>query len=179
MRLNARMLFALALLPVAACSTNPPPVASAPPPPPALASADQTFINMAAAGDAGEIQSAQLAQTKAHRPAVKKFAAQMISDHTATTQQLTTIAQSKGATPTATPSESAQDSMAKLEADRSATFDRAYVRGQVVDHQKMVQAYQDEIANGQDADLKAFAQQTLPTVEKHLHEAQALSGRRG
>ncbi len=179
MSFKAPTLFALALLPIAACSSNPPPVASAPPPRPALASADQMFINMAAAGDAAEIQGAQLAQSKAHRSAVKKYAAQMISDHTATTQQLTTIAQSKGVTPVAAPSEGAQDTMAKLQADRGAAFDRAYVRDQVMDHQNMVQAYQDEIANGQDADVKAFAQQTLPAVEKHLHEAQALSGHRG
>ena len=178
MRINARLLFALTLLPVAACSTNPPPVASAPPPPPGLASADQTFINTAAAGDAAEIQGAQMAQAQARRPAVKKYAAQMVADHTATTQQLTTIAQSKGVTPVATPSDNAQATMAKLQADKGAAFDRAYLRDQVMDHQKMVQAYQDEIANGQDPDLNAFAQQTLPTVEKHLHEAQALSGHR-
>jgi len=176
MRLNARMLFALTLLPVAACSGSKPPMASAAPALPPLASADQMFINMAAAGDAAEIQNAQLAQTKAHRPAVKKYAAEMVADHTATTQQLTTIAQSKGVTPTAAPSDSARATMAKLETDNGAAFDRAYLRDQVMDHRKMVQAYQDEIANGQDTDVKAFAQQTFPTIEKHLHEAQALSG---
>ncbi len=176
MGFDARVLFALMLLPVAACSTNPPPVATAPPP--TLASADQMFINMAAAGDAAEIQAAQLAQAKAHRSAVKSYAAQMISDHTATTQQLSTIAQSKGVTPAATPSDSAQATMAKLEADKGTAFDRAYVRDQVLDHEKMVQAYQDEIANGQDADVKVFAQQTLPAVQKHLREARTLSSHR-
>ncbi len=135
MGFDARMLIALMLLPVAACSTNPPPMATAPPP--TLASADQMSINMAAAGDAAEIQAAQLAQAKAHRSAVKSYAAQMISDHTATTQQLSTIAQSKGVTPAATPSDSAQATMAKLEADKGAAFDRAYVRDQVMDHEKM------------------------------------------
>lgn len=68
--------------------------------------------------------------------------------------------------------------MAKLEADKGTAFDRAYVRDQVLDHEKMVQAYQDEIANGQDADVKAFAQQTLPAVQKHLREARTLSSHR-
>jgi putative membrane protein len=177
MNRNMRWVFALALLPLAACShSTPAPVAAAPPPPPPLSSVDQTFITTAASIDASEIQAGQLASTKAHNPRVKAFAAKMVTDHTATTQQLTTIAQSKGVTVTATPSDDAQKIEAKLEADKPSMFDHDYIQSQIAGHQAAVKAFQTEIDNGQDADLKAFATSTLPTIQQHLVMAQRLGG---
>ena len=136
---SARWLFVAALLPIAACSRTPPvAVAPSPPPPPPLAAADQSFVTAAASSDAGEIQAAQLAETKARRAAVKKFAQQMVTDHTASTQKLTTIATSKGGTPPTTPTQIATDQMAVLQKASPARFDREYVHDQVVDHQAAV-----------------------------------------
>ncbi len=177
---SIRWLFVAALLPLAACSGNSastPPVAVAPPAPPPLAAADQTFVNMAAASDAGEVSEGQLAATKARSARVKKFGSDMVNAHTMTTQQLMTIAQSKGVTPDATPPQMAQDQATALNAARPATFDRLYLHDQVVDHMAAVKMYQDEIANGQDADLKAFAQSTLPIIQQHLKTARQLGGR--
>ncbi len=173
----ARWLFVTALLPVAACSNSnsTPPVAAAPPPP-ALAAADQAFVSGVAGIDAGEIQSSQLAATKARSPRVKTFAAKILADHQQVDQQLMTIAQSKGATPDATPPQMMSDAMTKLNADTGASFDRDYLREQVGVAQAAVKAMQDEIANGQDADLKQFATTTLPVVQQHLAMARRLGG---
>lgn len=169
-----RWAFALTLLPVAACSSNSPPMSAAPAAPPSLATADQTFINAAATSDANEIQQSQLADSKARNPRIKQYAAKMIADHTKTSQQLTTLAQSKGATVTPTPPDPAIQ--AKLDADKGAAFDRDYMRDQVNGHMTAVQAFQDEIANGQDPDLKAFAQQGLPIIQQHLTMARQIGG---
>ena len=178
MNRSIRWLFAAALLPLAACANNsPPPMAASAPPPPALAAADQTFINMAAASDAGEVQAGQLAATKARSARVKTFAKTMVDAHGKTTQQLMTIAQSKGVTPDATPPQMVQDQLTALNTARPAAFDRMYMRDQVMDHMAAVKAYQDEIANGQDADLKAFATSTLPVIQQHLRMARQLGGR--
>ena len=175
---SARWLFLAALMPIAACSNSTPPVAAAPPPPPPLAAVDQSFVTAAASSDAGEIQAAQLAETKSHRAAVKHFAQQMVTDHTASTQKLTTIATSKGVTPPTTPTQAATDQMALLQKASPARFDREYLRDQVMDHEVAVKAFQDEIANGQDADLKQFATDTLPIIQHHLAEARHLAGMR-
>ncbi len=175
MNRNMRWVFALALLPVAACSSNTPaPVVAAPPPP--LASVDQTFIMTAASIDASEIQASQLAATKARNPRVKAFASKMVTDHTATTQQLTTIAQSKGVTLTATPTDAAQKEEATLQVDKPRAFDHDYIQDQILGHEDAVKAFQTEIDSGQDADLKAFATSTLPTIKQHLIMAQRLGG---
>lgn len=176
MNRHFRWAFALALLPIAACSSNPPPAppVAVAPAPPALAAVDQTFANAAASSDATEIQAAQLAQQKARSPRIKQFATRMITDHTKTTQQLTTILQSKGVTPTATPGD-----LTALQNAKVRQFDRDYMRGQVTAHIAAVKVFQDEIANGQDADLKAFAQATLPMIQQHLRMARQISGFHG
>ena len=177
---SARWLFVAALLPIAACSSNSAqPVAAAPPAPPPLASADQAFINAAAQSDAAEIQAGQLATTKARGARIKQFASKMVSDHTTLDQQLMTLAQSKGFTPDATPPQMATDMMAKLNADRPAMFDRDYLHGQVMGHEVAVKAFKDEIANGQDADVKAFATSNLAEIQQHLTMARRLAGMRG
>lgn len=175
--------FALALLPLAACSDNHPPEAAAPPsapPPPALSQADTTFMQQAAASDAFEIQSSQLAAAQARRPAVKRFAQEMIQDHGQTTQQLTQIAQSKNVPPPpAQPDAEHAQMISALQGEHGGRFDRDYLRDQVSGHEMAATAYQQEISTGTDADLKAFAQQTLPIIQRHLQEARSLSGMRG
>ena len=170
-------LFAVALLPVAACSSNSITPSTAAPVQPPLAAADQAFINGVAGIDAAEIQAGQLAMAKGRSPRVKAYATKIVSDHQAVDQQLMTLAQSKGVTPDATQPQMMTDTTAKLSADRPALFDRDFARQQVQVNQAAVKAFQDEIANGQDADLKQFATSTLPTLQQHLAASRRLGGR--
>ena len=168
--------FALALLPVAACSSNTPaPVAEAPPTP-AVAPVDQAFVTMAAQGGMAEVQLATLAQTNARSPRVKTFANEMIKDHSAADDQLLKMAQAKGITPPTDLNDMQNQQKTMLTAEKGAKFDRDYMHGQVTDHQAMLQAFQDEAQNGQDPDIKAFAANTVPTIQQHLTEAQKASG---
>ena len=177
MNRHLRWAFAAALLPMAACSTSTPAqMAAVPPAPPPLAAADQTFMMAAASSDAAEIQAANLAQTKARSPRIKAFAAKMITDHTATTQKLTSIAQMKGLPVSPVLTDMQQKMALKLEADKPRAFDRDYIHGQVMAHQAAITAFQTEIDSGQDPDLKAFATATLPTLKQHLMMAQRLAG---
>ncbi len=170
-----RWLLVAALLPVAACSNNTPPAAAVPPPPPPLAAADQAFVNAAAASDAFEVQSGQLAATKARSARVKTFANSMVTAHGQTTQQLMTIAQSKNVTPDATLTPASQQMMAQLNSASPRSFDHGYVRDQIASHEAAEKVFQDEISNGQDADLKQFATSTLPEIQQHEKEARALT----
>nr|WP_301280996.1 DUF4142 domain-containing protein [Nostoc sp. PCC 7107] len=51
---------------------------------------------------------------------------------------------------------------------------REYMTHMVEDHQKDVSAFQTEAQQGQDPDVKAFASQTLPTLEEHLQQARSI-----
>ncbi len=169
---------AMALLPIAACSgSKPQPTteAAAPTPPPVAAN-DQTFINTAATGGMAEIQAAQLALSKTKSPGIKTFANDMVSDHTKADQQLTQLAQSKNITLPTTLMDDQQQQATKLQGESGRAFNHDYIADQVMDHQMMLTAFQEEAENGTDPDIKAFAAQTVPTIKQHLVQAQALQG---
>jgi putative membrane protein len=60
------------------------------------------------------------------------------------------------------------DKLSKLS---GADFDRAYMKHMVDDHVKDVAMFEKEAKNGKDADLKAWANKTLPTLREHLQMA--------
>jgi putative membrane protein len=66
----------------------------------------------------------------------------------------------------------------KLTSLHGRAFDTAYLRGQIAGHTQMVKLLQQEIAQGTDPDLKAFAQSILPQVQAHLAKARSLAGMR-
>jgi putative membrane protein len=174
---------ALILLPLAACNTDRSNAFNSTVPQPQAAAVttnvqDTKFINAAGPSDQFEIQTSQIALEKSRSPAVRAYAQHMVDEHTKTTQQLTTLAASKGA-PLSQGLDPTQDRL--LAAMRTAgpgSFDRTYLNGQVTGHTATVAAYNDEINGGQDADVKAFAQQNLPSVQQHLADARRLVGRR-
>ncbi|HMD34850.1 MAG TPA: DUF4142 domain-containing protein, partial [Vicinamibacterales bacterium] len=119
-----------------------------------------------------EVELGKLAIEKASSDQVKQFGQRMIDDHGKANDELKTIAQQKNITlPTAI---SAKD---KAERDRltklsGAAFDRAYMSAMLTDHKKDVSEFRVESTSGKDADIKAFAAKTLPTLEQHLKLAQ-------
>lgn len=173
----ARWGFALALLPLAACNPNPStPMQSTVPMPqtlPAVSAQDQSFVNLAATSDMFEIQSSKLAMQRSRNHATRAFAQQMITDHTASSQRLAALAQAKGIVlPTGLDPEQ-QRALAAIDNTRRI-FDQEYFRQQGMAHATAVQAYQTEIANGYDADIRGFAQQTLPMIQEHLARAEQM-----
>jgi putative membrane protein len=99
----------------------------------------------------------------------------MVTDHTKANQELTTLAQAKHL-PVATELDQKHQALAeKLATLQGAAFDRAYLAGQVADHAQTVRLFTTEAREGHDAELKAFAAQTLPTLQEHLRMVRALA----
>jgi putative membrane protein len=141
-----------------------------------LSTTDATFINEAGSGGIAEVTFGQLAQTKADSDAVRQFAAKMVTDHTATNQKLLTLAESKEMTPPSSMDTTHDQLYKQLQGLSGPAFDHAYMSSQVQDHEAAVQAFQNEAANGSDADVRNLAQQTLPTLQQHLEMARSLAG---
>lgn len=141
-----------------------------------LSKTDQNFVMKAASGGMAEVQAAQLAQQKSQNPKVKDFASTMITDHTQANQQLTSLAEQKGVTVPTTLDSKDQKQLDKLSKLNGSAFDKAYIKGQIKDHETMIKLFQKEAKSGKDADLKSFADQTVPVLQKHLDMAKADSG---
>ena len=128
------------------------------------------FVTAAATSDMYEIQAAKIAEQKATSPDVKKFAAKMIHDHTASTAKLKAIL-AKGAvnaTPPADLDERRKGLINNLEAAAPADFDKTYIDQQVAAHEEAETLLKGYVDKGDNAELKAFATGVLPTVEAHL-----------
>jgi putative membrane protein len=143
----------------------------------ALSSSDRKFMMEAAAGGMAEVEMARLAVDKASSDDVKKYAQQMIDDHTAANTELMQIASQKGVTLPAGPDAKHMALMEKLRGMSGADFDRMYIKeAGVGDHSKMEKLFMKESTGGKDTDARAFASKTLPTVQMHLKMARDMSG---
>lgn len=137
-----------------------------------LSMTERSFMNEVAQSGHAEVQASRLAKSHASAPEVKEFAQQMVDDHTRANAKLQQIAQAKGVNLPTEPSFWSQRKLNSLEEKNGAKFDRQYMDDFGVDaHRKTVERFRKEAENGQDPDLKSFAQETLPTLEKHLQHA--------
>ncbi len=137
-------------------------------------SPDTKFAVAIADGGSTEIQLSQLALKNASAKSVKDFAKIMIKDHTGAAGELKATADKKGIALPQNLSDKSQkicDDMAKK---TGTDFDKAYMDQMVSDHSDAVSAFQSEAKDGKDADLKAWAGKTLPTIMHHLDMAKAI-----
>jgi putative membrane protein len=134
----------------------------------AVPATDRAFAEKAAMGGAAEVQSGRLAEQKAMNGQVKQFGARMAQDHAKAGDELKQIASGKGLTLPEAPSPEDKREMDKLDKLAAADFDRAYMSRMVADHKKDIAEFEKEASAGRDADIKAFAAKTLPTLREHL-----------
>jgi putative membrane protein len=139
-----------------------------------LSPADQQFVQEASKSDATEIAASKIALKNSNDPHVRKFAQQMIADHTRLSHGMASLVSKKGFTPT--PSEDSA-LVGKLQTLKGNEFDQAYVEQVGVEaHQRAVDLFQQESQSGTDSQLKAAAAHALPTIKHHLAMAQQLAG---
>lgn len=136
-----------------------------------LAQVDMDFATEAAQGGLKEVRLGELAQQQAKAQAVKDFGQRMVEDHGEANDKLMQIAEQKGIDLPQDLSEDAQQTLEELQQQQGDDFDQAYMDEMVSDHEEDVAAFQDYIENAQDQDLRAFAEETLPTLQEHLEMA--------
>jgi putative membrane protein len=133
--------------------------------------ADQMFLQSADEIDMGEVKLGKLAKEDAASAAIKKFGERMVDDHSKMNKGLREIAQKKGITLPEKLDQQHQhlcDQMSKL---KGADFDRTYSKDMVSGHEKAVERFEAEAKNGQDPDVRAWAEKWLPTLREHLNLA--------
>jgi putative membrane protein len=136
---------------------------------------DQQFVDFAAQTDMTEANLGQLAQSQASAQSLKDYAQTLITDHTNDYTQLSTVA-AKANLVVPKGLDAAHDKMiAPFSNLKGAAFDRRYIQEMIAGHTKAMGVYTKEAADAQSADLKAYASQTLPTLQRHLDGAKDLA----
>lgn len=142
-------------------------------------SPDASFYKKVAEAGMAEVDAGNLASEKASDAKVKDFAAMMVKDHTEANDKLKTLAESKGIKLPGGASIAEKAEYAKLKVLSGNTFDKSYIKGQIKAHRTVLAELKKEIASGQDADAKAFAQTVLPTIQAHLKAANSIAAADG
>ena len=141
----------------------------------AMAMSDQDFLTMAAQTDMLEAHLGQMAANQASSQDVKDFAQMLVTDHTADYQQLQSMAAKDNLT-VPTGLDAAHYKMAaSFDKLKGAAFDSRYKQTMVAGHTQAIGVYKKESTGAQNSDVKAYASATLPTLQKHLDGAKALS----
>jgi putative membrane protein len=139
-----------------------------------LASQDLQFAQDAAMGGLKEVTLGGLAQQRAEDDQVVQFGQRMVQDHGQANERLMAIAEEKGIQLPQQLPQDVQQTYQELQQLSDAEFDRAYMDEMVTDHEEDVQAFERQAQSGQDPDLRAFAQETLPTLHEHLELAEQI-----
>jgi len=118
-----------------------------------------------------EVKLGQLAQEKGSSQAVKDFGKRMVDDHSKANDELKQAASKDNITVPSDVSKADQAKYDRLSKLSGESFDRAYAREMVSDHQKDVAEFQKEAKSGKNDSVKSFAAKTAPTLEDHLKMA--------
>lgn len=142
---------------------------------------DPEVAHVAVTANSIDIDAAKFAQTKTSNSEVKKFAATMITDHSAVNAKAGALAAKLGVTPKdnavsqslLSGAKQAHDGYASL---TGAAFDKAYMQREVAYHQAVLDALDKLlIPTTENAELKQLLVSVRPAIAAHLEHAKMLS----
>lgn len=138
-------------------------------------SPDAPFIGAAAMDARAEVELARLAAQHASSPRVKRFAQRLAGAHQRAVDEVNGLASQKEvalATKLDDQHQAALDGLAKL---TGSAFDQAYMAHTVKAHLQAVGLFQQEVKEGQDPTVKAWATKMLPTLQEHVRIASSVN----
>jgi putative membrane protein len=141
-----------------------------------LAPVDYAFIPQTNLGNQFQIDTGKLGETHARSATVRDYATLMDSSHVQVQNNLVALLQKMNLElPQASLLSGAYKDLVRILAgEQGATFERDYVRSQL-DYQHANDAlYRWEIQNGSNPALKAYARETLPKIDDHMHRVEAI-----
>jgi len=140
----------------------------------AVSSSDKSFLQSAYKDGLAEIHMAGLGVKKTANAEIKAFATKLEADHGQANGELKTLAESKKVSVANAPGIVDTGKEKMLDAKTGSNFDKDFIDGMVNDHKKAIAAFEKAANEAKDADVKAFAAKTLPTLKSHLSMAEDL-----
>jgi len=139
---------------------------------------DTDFFQSAAQGNLLEVKLGELAAKQAASEDVRKFGQRMVDDHGKLNRELSQIAQQKkGVTMPQQLDKKHQNEVNKLAQHSGAKFDHEYMSRISDEHQKEIKAYEKQVKDAKDPDLKQYASNALPSLQEHLALAKDVKSR--
>lgn len=141
-----------------------------------ISTADERLMMQLAQVNIAEINAGKLAEQKSSNDQVKAFAKKLVDDHTKALDDLKQLAMSKGVNLPSEPNRQQQAMENKLSALSGEKFDNQYVdQSGSRAHKETHRLLQRVRSKASDADLKAYANKIMPTIESHQQLAKDTS----
>jgi putative membrane protein len=144
-----------------------------------ISGADKDFILQAEKDGIQERVLGRMAQEQSQNDAVKDYGKMLVKDHNDALKSLVDLMNKNGMPQPKGLPEERSEAVKKLQGLSGAAFDKEFVNMMVMDHQKAINEFRHEAATAQNADVRDYAKDVLPTLEKHLKDAQDLQGKLG
>lgn len=119
------------------------------------------------------VEICKQADKQASSPKVKEFAAQLAQDHQKCCDKLNEAIKSRNIS-ASTPSTDAKNEMERLMKLQGTEFDRAYLAYVIKGHREGIAMFENESKNGKNAEVRTFADESLPMLREHLKKAEEL-----
>lgn len=140
---------------------------------------DAAFVQKAMESGKMEVVEAQAAMKKAQSTDVRDVATMIYRDHTMSNGKLEEIVEDK---PNLAPSKDdlrAMETPKQGAATAAADFDRDYIQQQIQAHKESIALFRKQSAEGSDPQLRRFAEENLPVLERHLEALEQAERKHG
>jgi predicted outer membrane protein len=140
-------------------------------------------VNHLIVGDSLELEAAQLAASKSQNAAVRDLATALATDNRAHLDNLRKLAAKSDLGREANAADSSAASSARdyaqLQQTADASFDQAFVNGQIENHTREIASLKALRASVKDPDLQQDIDAALPVIERHLEQAKQVATQLG
>lgn len=143
------------------------------PPTVALDEKDRDLVTEAGQMGKAEVAAGRIALDRSEDPVILRFAETVVTEHGQQYARLLGIAE-RGIVSLDELDATHEHMLGELREAPAADFDRAYIRTMVRGHMDSVARLQRMAQEGQDAEVRGYAQQTLGIVQRHLAEAKRI-----
>lgn len=146
---------------------------------PALAASpvsDTDFLQQALHTESAETQIGQLAVEKGSSDGVRKLGQMLVEDHAATSQEASRLANTMQVSLTVSSAGDQEATYKSLQGLSGSGFDNAFINAVIKSSKSAIAQYEAQ-AEGGDGAVSAYADKTLPVLERHLRMARMLKMR--
>ena len=132
----------------------------------------KSFLTEAIEGNLAEVQMGQLAQKLASTTGVRAFGQMLEQDHTVANQKARAAANAMQIKPPTQPNSKQMADHDRLSKLLGTEFDEQFADHMVTDHKEDIEKY--EKAAAMNGPAGNYAKEALPTLRKHLQNAESL-----
>jgi len=132
----------------------------------------KSFLTEAIEGNLAEVQIGQLAQKLATTTGVRAFGQMLEQDHTVANQKARAAANAMQIKPPTQPNSKQKADYDRLSQQIGTAFDEQFADHMVTDHKEDIEKYEKAAAMNNPAGN--YAKEALPTLRKHLQNAESL-----